>query len=432
MSKIAAATRLGRSMWVLLAGILVFHAGWYMLLPFFAVLFTTRRGLSPAEVGLVLAVQSLSLLVGSLVGGMLADRLGRKATMVLGLGLRAAGVGLLGLVAGLPAFLGAAAVAGLGGGLYGPACKAAIAMLAEEGNRTTAFSMRSIAANMGTSGGPLLGALPVGGAIPVLFGAAAVLHVALGVVTWALLGEEGALEKQARGGLRDMLQDLPFMAFSLVTVLAWALFAQLAISVPLYASRVLGLEAMIGLVWTVTSLTVIALQYALSRHVLARMHPMTAMAAGVALLGAGLGLVGFTRSFAGLVGAVLVFVVGEMFLLPTVDSTVSLMARGGAVGSYFGIASFAWGLGEGLGNLSGGALMGYGFQTGRLTLPWLTYAIASAGVGAMYLALRGWTAMRRSLGEVKPAEVTRPQLFRPGYPAPDEGVVVGGRKDGEE
>lgn len=421
-----ASLRLNRSMSVLLAGILLFHAGWYMLLPFFAILFTTRRNFSPTEVGLVLAAQSFTLLIGSLAGGTLADRLGRKTTLILGLVFRATGVGALGLAASVPSALAAVAVAGFGGGLYGPAAKAAIAMLTTDENRTQSFALRGIAANIGTSGGPLLGALLVGGSMQLLFGAAAAVHLGLGGLTWAMLKEEGKQAEQPKGAWRELLADQPFLLFSLVTVLAWALFSQLAISVPLFAGKVLGLEASIGLLWTITSLAVILFQFAVTRFAVARLHPMMAMAAGTALMGLGLGLVGLTRTFPTLVGALLVFILGEMLILPTADSTVSLMARAGAVGSYFGIASFAWGLGEGLGSLAGGALMQFSLSTGRMMVPWSVYAAAGLVIAGGYMALRRWPRLQRQLEQTTPETAAKVRLFRPGHPAPNDGLRLGG------
>jgi MFS family permease len=421
---------------VLLAGILAFHAGWYMLVPFFAILFTTRRGLSPAEVGLVLAAQSFLLLLGSLAGGALADRYGRRLTMVLGLVLRAVGLGMLGFAVTLPGALLAAATAGVGGGLYGPAAKAAIAVLAAEGpDRTTIFGWRGIAANIGTSTGPLLGSLLVRGSMPVLFGSSAAVHAGLGLVTWMLLPAEGGTVESAEGKApwRDLLRDVPYLAFSVITALSWALFSQLMLAVPLYASRVLGLEASIGLLWTVSSLVVIALQVPVSRYLLTRLSPAVAMAAGVALLGAGLGLVGLvpyvtaaTGAFGGLLGAVLLFVVGEMLLMPTVDSTVSLMAPAAAVGSYFGVASLAWGLGEGVGSLAGGGLMQYALGSGRTGLPWVVYAGAGAGIAGLFLALGRWVGAaggaQGGAPTVSPATAApgKMQVYRPGHPVPDE------------
>ncbi|HYF76608.1 MAG TPA: MFS transporter [Symbiobacteriaceae bacterium] len=445
---------------VLLAGILTFHAGWYMLVPFFAILFTTRRGLSPAEVGLVLAAQSFLLLLGSLLGGALADRYGRRLTMVLGLAFRAAGLALLGFASTLPGALVGAAVAGVGGGLYGPAAKAAIAVLAADGpDRTTIFGWRGIAANIGTSSGPLLGSLLVRGPMPVLFGSSAVVHVGLGVVTWLLLpAEGGAVESsEAKAPWRDLLRDYPYLAFSVVTALSWALFSQLMLAVPLYASRVLGLEASIGLLWTTSSLVVIAAQVPVSKYLLSQLSPAVAMAAGVALLGAGLGLVGPARSFAGLLGAVMLFVVGEMLLLPTVDSAVSLMAPAAAVGSYFGMASFAWGLGEGVGNLAGGGLMQYALGRGQLGLPWVIYAVVGVAIGGLFLALGRWVGARGAERGVAtaagaaagatPAEgaatagapatgaatARKIGVYRPGHPAPDEDrLLLGGSLPDDE
>ncbi len=428
--------RLNRSMGVLLTTILLFHAGWYMLLPFLAVLLTSRRGLTPSQAGLVLAAHSFTLLTGSLVGGWLADRFGRRLTLVAGIGLRALGIAALGLVAGLPMLLGAAAVAGVGGGLYVPAAKAAIATLAEKGNREQAFSLRGIAANLGVSTGPVLGGLLVGGPMPVLFGASAALHGLLGLAVWGLLGDPGTVRPRETGSWRKMVRDRPFLAFNVVTVLAWALFAQLAISVTLYAKQVLGLEAMIGLLFTASSVTVILFQVPITRHLISRLHPMTAMALGTLGLGAGLGLVAAARSFPGLLAAVLMFVVGEMFLMPTADSAVSLMARKGAVGRYFGVATFAWGLGEGLGSLTGGALMEYSLATGRLGLPWAVYAAAGAVIGGLYWALRRWNALREQIRQGRTEDqvrqhVRRVQVYRPGQPAPGEGLLLGPDRDGE-
>lgn len=416
---------------VLLAGIFAFHAGWYMLLPYFAVLFTTRRGLSAGQAGLVLAAQSFTVLIGSVAGGYMADRFGRTKALVLGLVLRAAGLGLLGFAATLGPAIAASVLAGLGGGVYGPAAKAAISVLADDEHRTAAFAWRGIAANVGVSLGPVAGALLVRGSMPVLFAASAAVHGAVALLTWTLPADKGApVDRQVKSPWRDILSDVPYLLYSLVTVLAWGLFSQLAIAVPLYASRVLGLEALIGLLWTMSSLVVIALQVPVSRYLLARINPLTAMAAGVVLLGGGLGLAGFARSFYGLLAAVLVFVAGEMLMLPTTDTVVSGMAPEGALASYFGVSSFAWGLGDGLGSLLGGALMATALGTGRLWLPWAIYAAIGAGAGVLFMSLR--VTVGRRLTPQPPEKRQRVQLFRPGNPTSDESVLLGPTGDDDQ
>lgn len=379
--------RMGRSVWLLLSGILLFHAGWYMLLPFIAILFTSRRGFSPAEVGLVLAAQSFTLLAGSLAGGFWADRKGRRPVMVVGLLLRAAGLFGLGLALTPATAALAAGVAGLGGGAYGPSAKAGIAAQAVEEIRPTAFAARGIAASIGTSLGPVAGGLFIRGPMIALFSLAAGLHLALAAATWLWYREERGEEKAAPAGWRTMLADGEYLLFSLVTVLAWALFAQLMLAVPLYARSALGLERSIGLLWTLSSLAVVICQFAVTRWAGRRLSLMGSMALGTLLLGAGLGLVPLSRSFYGLLGAVLIFVAGEMLVMPAADSAVSAMAEPGALGAYFGLATVAWGAGEGLGNLAGGALVQLAAHTGRTALPWLLYGALGLGLAGLYWAL---------------------------------------------
>ncbi len=427
MRALAGVLRLGRAMNTLLLGIFLFHAGWYLILPFFAILFTTRRGLSPAEAGLLLATQSFMLLAGSLVGGWLGDRLGLRTAMMAGLLARGTGLGLLGLVAGLPALLLAISIAGVGGGLYGPTAKAGIAALGVGAERTTAFAARGIAANVGTSLGPLLGGLLIRGSMPLLFGVSAALHFGLALVTLLFYREKHPVDAAPKSPWWSVLTDRAYVRFSLVTVLAWALFAQLAIAVPLYAKSVLGLESSIGLLWTATSLTVILFQLSVTRFATSRFRPMTSMALGALLLGGGLGLVSFVRGFPGLLLAVLLFILGEMLLMPTADAAVSQFADEGALASYFGIATLTWGLGEGLGNLSGGLLLQYSLANRLYWLPWAIYAAFGLATGGLY-----WLLGRASPNR-QPAEATRIQIYRPGQPSAAEGrIEVGGSPSWQE
>lgn len=392
-------------MYTLLFGIFATHAGWYLVYPFLAIVFTSQMGLGPAQVGLVLAAQSLSMQATSLLGGWLADRLGRRGTMLLGLGLRAAGLSSLGLVGTLPLLLLGAGVAGGGVGLYGPAAKAGIAALASTDEvRTTAFSMRGIAANLGVTVGPVAGAMLLGRPVAELFLWAGAIHMLLFVVTLLGLhrdcepGEEGCGARPAPAAA--FLGDRPFVLFTLTSMVLWALLSQSALALPLHAQRILPEARAVGLLWTVNSLVIILLQVPISRTILARIHPALSMAAGALLLGLGLGAVGLSRSFVGLVAANLVFVLGEMFVLPTSDAVVSTMARRETLGSYFGVSAFAWGMGEGLGGVAGGALIA---RAGLASTPWLVYAALGIALAAAFAFQRIWAPSAAALQGRAPA-----------------------------
>ena len=96
---------------------------------FLSIYLVRDRGFLPAKAGRVLALYGLGMTIAGPLGGLLADRIGRRATMLAGLVLGAAAVGALvfardPVLLALFAFLAAAA-----GELYRPAMSAAVADL---------------------------------------------------------------------------------------------------------------------------------------------------------------------------------------------------------------------------------------------------------------------------------------------------------------
>src|ERR1700750_731021 len=72
---------LPRAAWVIYAGTFVNRFGSFVLT--FLVLVLTRRGFSPAQAGLAAAAYGVGSLGAGIVGGQLADRIGRRGTIVL-------------------------------------------------------------------------------------------------------------------------------------------------------------------------------------------------------------------------------------------------------------------------------------------------------------------------------------------------------------
>src|SRR5438552_483924 len=72
---------LPRAAWLLVAGSFVNRFASFAVV--FLVLYLTRRGISPARAGLAVAVWGVGAVLASLIGGHLADRVGRRHTVVL-------------------------------------------------------------------------------------------------------------------------------------------------------------------------------------------------------------------------------------------------------------------------------------------------------------------------------------------------------------
>src|SRR3954469_18594692 len=91
----AAAAGLPRPFWVVFAGTIVNRLGQFVQ-PFLALYLVGGRDLSVTTAGVVVACFGAGSIVSQPLGGWLADRVGRRRTMVLGLVASSAALGALG------------------------------------------------------------------------------------------------------------------------------------------------------------------------------------------------------------------------------------------------------------------------------------------------------------------------------------------------
>src|SRR5438270_13314730 len=132
---------LPRHYWILWTGALVNRLGSFVL-PLLAMYLSGPRGLRVEQVGLVLTLFGAGSLCAGPLGGFLADRMGRRRTLILALVLGA--LAMLHLAfAYTPLHIAIAAlVLGLLGDLYRPAVSAAIADLVPSQDRVRAYALR--------------------------------------------------------------------------------------------------------------------------------------------------------------------------------------------------------------------------------------------------------------------------------------------------
>ena len=385
---------------VLLFGVLLSHLGTYMVVPLLPIYLKLQKGMAIAEIGIILAVSPFTFQAGSLLGGWLADRIGRRAVIALGAWLNAVAIAGFAYFNELWMLMGMGLLSGIGVGLNAPSTKAAIATLAsQEGNKTTAFSMRGIAANIGTASAGLLTYYVLGGASSLIFYVASGFYVLLGAISWLMLpkgcGDEPCKIVPLRSYL-EIFRNKPFIIFSLVSIFIWALYTQLAISLPLRAEDILPDPGIVSLIWTINSMTIIVLQTPITRWFIEKVHPMNVLSLGTLFIGGGLGSLYWSTNFYWLMLSGIIFIIGEMLIVPTMDSAVSRLGTAQMIGVFFGIANFISGVGEGGGKYIGGQLLSLGTSS---TIPWLTFAIASIVISLMIAALRYWKPLQTSLVE---------------------------------
>ncbi|MGW2863961.1 MFS transporter [Streptomyces sp. NPDC001205] len=159
----------------------------FMVLPYLAILLHDRLGMAMGTVGLLLGATSFLSFSGCLAGGLIAERIGLKTAMVVGLTIRTCGFGLF--MAGLStARLAVVAVilAACGDALYSPANKAYLVGEVSDEHRPVLLSVNNSALNTGMALGTMIaGVLVVRmpflvfAVVTVLFAIMTLLHATL-------------------------------------------------------------------------------------------------------------------------------------------------------------------------------------------------------------------------------------------------------------
>jgi MFS family permease len=391
--------KLDRPLQILLLGVLLAHLGSYLVMPMLPIILTTETELSLVQIGTILATIAIAFQFGSITGGVLADRIGRRFIIGLGALITAGGVMSFGLFTDYLFLLISATIMGLGNGLNAPSTKAAIAAFASSsGNQTTAFSLRGIAANVGTGTSGLVIFFLLADASRTIFFIAAAIYVGLALVSWFLLPKNCGdipCPSLPLGAYGEALMHRPFIIFSVVTVLIWALYAQFSFALPLRATVVMDNPKNISLIWTFNSFIVITLQGLITKRFITKMNPIAALGVGVLFITAGISSLFFYNGFVLFMVSGAIFVIGEMMILPTIDSVISQLSKPELISLFFALSNVVYGLGEAGGKTIGGRLLEVGGVNNAS--PSIVFAAAGCLLFFLVMILRRWGSLTESL-----------------------------------
>lgn len=140
-----------------LIGESLFHALFWMYFPFITLYFSNAFGKNIA--GVLMTVPPLVGIIGSLLGGHLADRFGRRPIMLLGAFIQVVMFALFSMsISHWMDYLAYIGI-GFGGSIYGPASFAMVADITLEKDRRRVFATFVTATNIGAVIGPALGSI---------------------------------------------------------------------------------------------------------------------------------------------------------------------------------------------------------------------------------------------------------------------------------
>jgi MFS family permease len=380
--------------WTLWAGMLVNRLASFVI-TFLAIFLVRDRGFTANQAGQVVAIYGFGLLLSGPLGGTLADRIGRRRTMMLGLAMGGACVAVLGFLRD-PAWLtGVAFLASLTGDIYRPAAHAAVADVVPPADRARAFGLIYWAVNLGWAVSLSVAGFVAERSMLALFLADALTSLAFAAIVMMNVPETRPAHHAPAPvvhGLLRVFRDRPFMVFLGLHLTALLVFTQFQLAMPLdYAAHGVGPQGF-SMVMALNGLGVVLLQPLLSplmhRHDGARVLALSSL-----LIGIGFGLNAFGGSMPAYLAGAAFYTVGEVLGFPVASAIVADLAPPDLRGRYQGAFHMAWGLAFTLSPLIGGEVL---HHFGGRTL-WLGCLAAGALTAAFHLA--AGPARRRRLGQ---------------------------------
>lgn len=391
---------LPRSYWALWTGLLVNRVGSFVI-PFLSLYLTRERGIGVAEAGGIVSLWGLGSIGAGPVAGVIADRIGRRAALLLSLVGGAVLTIALGLVSS-PALLGPL-VLGVGfiGEIYRPASHAAIADLVPPADRVRAFGLLYWAANLGVAIGLALAGLIASLGYVWLFAADGLTSLAFAWVVFRHVPETrpAAVTETVREvlhGLVRPLRDRVYLPFLLLHVALTTIFFQFQLALPVDMAEHGVSPSAYGLLMALNGALIVVLQPLVARMISAH-DPGRVMAIGCALIGIGFGMNGLHSGTAWYAFAIVVWTLGEIAYLPVISTLPSELAPEALRGRYQGAYSLAWSVAAFAAPLLGA----WGLARSGARAVWLACLVVGLAVAVGQLAVA--PARRRRLAAVRAA-----------------------------
>jgi DHA1 family tetracycline resistance protein-like MFS transporter len=345
--------------------------------------YARRFGATPAMIGVLVASFSMAQLAFAPIWGRLSDRIGRKPVLLISLFGTALGSLLTGVAGGLALLFIGRIIDGASGASVSVA-QASVADVAEPQDRARLMGLLGAAFGVGFVAGPAIGAVGAHFGPSVPFYLAAAIAFVNALIAIRRLPETSPVRRFPRAEREpDSTSSPDFTSFlrrsepeirplvpqeregsaeiiRLITVsfIGMIAFSGFEATFSLLTSSRFGLTlSATGVVFTVIGIALVAVQVGLVGRVNDRLGESSTLRLGLVLNAGGLGLLAVPGGWATLVPALMLLVVGQGLITPTLSSAVAGRA-GRDRGRWLGWQQSAGGLARVLGPITAGVLFG--------------------------------------------------------------------------
>jgi MFS family permease len=355
-----------RKFWVVVGVSFIDHVGGTLLFPFFSLYITQKFGVGMTEAGIILGLFSIFGLIGSMIGGAVTDKFGRRKLIIFGLIFSAISTLTLGLIKTYAMLIPLSMVIGLLSDIAGPAHNAMIADLLPEDKRQEGFGILRVSGNMAWIIGPTIGGFVATRSFLALFIMDAVISCIVAFLFFKFIPEtkprtaehieQVSLFKTFQG-YGTALRDRAFMAFLVASVLMGLVYGQMYSSLSVFLNRVHDIQPSgFGFLLTLSAIVVILFQFSVTRKLLPS-PPSVLMAVGTLFYMVGFGMFGFVTTYVLFALAIVVVTLGEMIVVPTSQGLAANFAPQEMRGRYMAVYGLSWSIPSTIGPGAAGVIL---------------------------------------------------------------------------
>ncbi|MFG2598570.1 MDR family MFS transporter [Streptomyces sp. NPDC048462] len=342
---------LPREFWWLWTSTLVNRLGAFVA-TFMALYLTLDRGYSASYAGLVAALHGLGGVVASLGAGVMADRFGRRPTMLAAQVSTAVSVAVLGFMVHPAAIAAVAFFVGMSSNASRPAVQAMIADIVPAKDRVRAFSLNYWAINLGFAVSSAGAGFIAEYSYRAGFVAEAVMTLFCAVVVFLKVPEsrpEKAATAAGAPGVPDaddvrlgtVLRDGRFMGIAGLSFVIALIFQQGYVGLPVAMGTDGFSSSDFGTAIAVNGVLIVVLQIPVTRFIQHR-DPRRLLIVSSLLAGYGFGLTAFAGSVAVYALTICVWTVAEIVNAPVQNGLVVQLSPAHGRGRYQGMYTLSW------------------------------------------------------------------------------------------
>lgn len=330
-----------------------------------AIYFKQELGIPTLLVGLIFTLLSASSVFFSILGGALADYIGRRRTL------------LVGSMGGFVIYFTIASfiilhkpdlwiivffvISSFSGSLVFPSASALVSDVTSDSERFQAFSIYRILGNVGWAIGPLIGAYIYDSGIEQVFLFVAFASVVQFIIVLTMVRESAIPNKwteiRKNGKFNILSFDRYLIYFGAGTFLITLVASQFSVTLPTYSVLHVGLRtSQLGYIYAVNGVVVVLGQYPMTM-LMRRFSDVTTMAVGAILYSIGYLLVGFSTGLATLMLDMVIITAGENLTSPGINTIVSRIAPPDKTARYMGFIGMLNSTGRALGPSIGTAFL---------------------------------------------------------------------------